>query len=475
MALYAVINGNKPCKGSFIRYVLLKSRLRDDLFREFRLLLPPRVTPTVILLAPTISDPSEHGMMEEDQIQLWRVVDGAHAEIFGRGKLNRFQLFRLSRRLSRTPNLQVLSIVRVNFECESAIRLASCLRDHPALSQVSFSDCEDEDGFLVDALAETLQYNSNITSLDFHGCWTKRTSSIDLGKVLSAAKHILDLRVVFCDVDKELATSIASGLERNQSLKSLDLTGNGIDGDSMEILKEGLLRNGSLTHLKLDFNPIGDRGVAHLADALTVNERLSELHLFRVNITPIGAEALAKALEVNRGLQMLETTYNAIGDRGVAAFARALTVNTTLKRLFSPVNGAGEDGIVEFARRLPEMRGLEGLSLGMLLDDRAVDALIEGLKCNTVLQDLFMEMPIEDADKTEAIDFYLRLNRSGRRLVRDPSVPKGLWPHVLGRASSHISDDGTPDALHYLLQARPDLLCGNGCFGLGESEHTVVY
>ena len=114
--------------------------------------------------------------------------------------------------------------------------------------------------------------------------------------------------------------------------------------------------------------------------------------------------------------------------------------------------------------------------VGLLLDDWVEDVLVAALKHNIRLSVLYMEKPIvafeEDDEHQQSqaavdMDFYLRLNRSGRRLLRgennngaDTPTPIGLWSHLLAHAASNTNSVGTPDVLYYLLQEKPDLACG---------------
>jgi hypothetical protein len=56
------------------------------------------------------------------------------------------------------------------------------------------------------------------------------------------------------------------------------------------------------------------------------------------------------------------------------------------------------------------------------------------------------------------MNFYLRLNRSGRRLIQDLQVQPALWAVILARTQEHKRHDGTPDVLYYLLREKPELL-----------------
>lgn len=117
-----------------------------------------------------------------------------------------------------------------------------------------------------------------------------------------------------------------------------------------------------------------------------------------------------------------------------------------------------------FADHLPRMKGLEQLKVGLLLSDETKDALVEGLKGNLQLSVLEMEQPIyeeiEDVSTKNGggdLDFYLRLNRGGRRLIRSANVPSSLWADIFAGSKDHAREDGSPDVLHYLLREKPEL------------------
>jgi Ran GTPase-activating protein (RanGAP) involved in mRNA processing and transport len=237
------------------------------------------------------------------------------------------------------------------------------------------------------------------------------------------------------------------------------LTGNGLDDSSIQLLSQGIIANRTtkLEFLSLDFNAFGDAGVAALSKLLLA-QRLQELHLFGNRVTAKGAAFLATALRQNTSLQSLILSFNQIGDDGAAALASALTVNVTLQNLWFPSNAVGVDGMQAFANHLPRMRGLNQLNVGMLLDDQAAEALTDALKLNSSLSILHMEQPFEleeeeGAVKNKDLDFYLRLNRSGRRLLKDEKVD-ALWPNLLSRTENGV----TPDALYYLLCEKPELV-----------------
>ena len=123
------------------------------------------------------------------------------------------------------------------------------------------------------------------------------------------------------------------------------------------------------------------------------------------------------------------------------------------------------------------MRGLQQLNIGDYFDNDAAAAVLRTIRFNTELRVLFMESILYDDERIDReIDFYLRLNHAGRKLLawqeEGPNggsssncgcgcFPLALWSNVLARADARCSSDtGAPDVLYYLLREKPDLFGG---------------
>ena len=362
--------------------------------------------------------------------------------------------------------------------------LVPSLRNKRLLS-LTLDDCSDDnDSTLADALTECRYLQSIIIrSCDFE-------PSKAWGKILRGNECLTDLRICYShslfaraeNGDRVAMTSLSEGIAGNSSLSALDLSGNGLDDESIAILSQALAVTATRTqgpivsHLTLDFNAFGDDAASRLAQVLLAsNCSLIELSLFGNRISDGGASSLARALYQNTSLTSLILSLNRMGDAGVASLARALTVNTSLHILWFPSNHFGVAGLQTWGELLPQMRGLEHLHVGMVLDQAGVDALCCGLKTNVHLKELHMELAVHEeelADQLSScrndVDFWLRLNRSGRRvLLRDdtgsiePSVgsqaaPLGLCAKILSQADSYSGC--VPDVLFYMLQEKPELL-----------------
>lgn len=342
------------------------------------------------------------------------------------------------------------------------------------LHTLCIDSSDDAEGQLMGAITIALFYNRGIEQLHLRDCRLDPVSAPSLGFLVQSSA-VSELRLCHSVLNLDMTIALSQGLLSNTSLKQLDLTGCHMDDDMVRRLSYGFIANTGVEFLSLDFNSFGDDGVAALADMLASNQSLTELQLFGNRVTAVGAEHLGRALTTNDCLQSLILSLNRIGDRGAVALAKALTVNRTLSNLCFPSNRIGQAGMEAFAEHLPRMSGLETLNVGLLLDCQAEEALTLGLKDNLRLSFLLMEKPsVGEFDEEEFVpntdelshnanmDFYLRLNRSGRRLLRQYNTHAGLWSHILANTSCNArrtkASRTVPDVLYYLLRELPDLL-----------------
>jgi Ran GTPase-activating protein (RanGAP) involved in mRNA processing and transport len=314
------------------------------------------------------------------------------------------------------------------------------------------------EGQIAVAMALSLNPMSRIRIVHVKGDLIAPKSAQALGLMLKTNRSLTELRLCHNRIDAESVSCIALGLKCNRGLKILDLLGNRLDDLAVSKIANALAYNESLEFLCLDFNDFGYRGVRSIASMLRQNRHLKELHLFGNRIDSAGAERLAEALYHNSTLETLILSFNQIGDEGAAALAKALTANTSLTKMWFPSNAIGNEGLQAFGEFLPRMKVLEELNVGDFFDNVAAEALLEGLKLNTRLSVLYMESPVYDECWMEdKLDFYLRLNKSGRSLLQTSEAPTALWATALAKANLNESEQGSPDVLFYMLKEKPDL------------------
>ena len=150
-------------------------------------------------------------------------------------------------------------------------------------------------------------------------------------------KSCLSLQLQGNAITSQGINILADSLLKNFSnLHDLWLSNNCIsDGGVLILVRTFLSKNSTLKQLHLGSNCITDKGVAYLTDWLRSNSSLTDLWLYNNQITNSGARCLAHVLRArNRHLKHLDLQWNkSITDTGAYAFINMLADNTILERL----------------------------------------------------------------------------------------------------------------------------------------------
>ena len=148
-------------------------------------------------------------------------------------------------------------------------------------------------------------------------------------------------------------------------IEMLNISGNKLPPDSIQLIIDGLSYNSSLEKLKMYASNFSSENVLHLASVLRVNTRLKELDIRGCGIQSSDSVHLAKALEENTTtqLQTLVLRGNPIGSEGADAFASMLKKNQYLKTLDLYDEGVGVEGALELIESLKHNATLEKLLL----------------------------------------------------------------------------------------------------------------
>lgn len=254
--------------------------------------------------------------------------------------------------------------------------------------------------------------------------------------------------------DEGVAQLAHALLHENSSLQVLDLRSNNMELEGTISLSELLKGSTTLRRICLGGNHIGNDGVKVLAGGLSSNTALRQLDLQGTGIGPTGAQSISEMLAENQNLHELNLSFNYLGDQGVTAIAKVLSINTTLRKLSLRRTNMSNCGANTLARQLPFMRGLQDLILiRNRIDMEGIRTLSEGLRANMELEYLHVDEKVSEPVLREII-YWIRLNRAGRRVVRDTQFPINLWPDLL----SHSNIRSNPDVMHYFMSEKPDLL-----------------
>jgi hypothetical protein len=370
--------------------------------------------------------------------------------------------------LTSNHSLKMLSFSGCVVSDEGFQSLARGLSCNSSLETLDLSLCQMEDSTII-ALVDGLRINKTLKCLDLSkNDDLSATGRAAIGRLLGY-NVLRELNLVET-VDSVDAATLTSGLSENRSIEKLSLEQAFVDDEESETCRalfESLRGNTTLRYLNICRNGVRLDGACATALKLDTMS-LDTLDLDYNTVTSCGIEALAKSLEAPCTLKELSLRNCEIDDAGLLKLGDALTTNVILDVLDVRGNDFTNSGISQFFDLLPEMKGLKAVygfrnGNGVKLTEAVGAALVEGLRENTKLQNIFADDEGETLHSSfslgvaREINFYLRLNRHGRMLLRlsgKSEPPNGLWPRVLAKLSSPRDTS----LLFYFLQNKPKIV-----------------
>ena len=374
-------------------------------------------------------------------------------------------------------NQRKLNSIEV-MNCEGKIESSFCtaiLNDR--VRQVKLINVHlDQSGF--QALGEALRVNTSVSYLRLTALTlsAKAVEAIIKGLIKNKTLSSLDLK--WSNFDNEAAVhELAKGLSENKCVRSLILSGCGLEDSQVAILLRFLTGHPSLEGLDLDGNKCGREASAALSTVLRDNKcRIRNLNLSCQRVD-IGCEMefhiISQGLAANNSVISLDISNNRVRDEDLEWISLALIKNRTLHDLNLARNKITQEGIVSIAKSIHHMRGLKKLSLwGNEVTETGANALCLGLRENFVVESLTLFQEFSCSNDIQRLTF---LNRAGRSIFQAApnSVPSSLWPFLLARINAQqmanrsrgcpASEEltATADALFYFLQG--PVLFNNRC------------
>jgi Ran GTPase-activating protein (RanGAP) involved in mRNA processing and transport len=228
------------------------------------------------------------------------------------------------------------------------------------------------------------------------------------------------------------------------------------------LLGEALAFNTGLTFLDISHNrDMGRNASAALASGLRRNSNLEHLIARDTFSGKNHVQDLFAALEENTALKTLDVSNSSFSSsvESLSTLAMAMTTNTSLKSLRLGCCEIGNDGASALGIHLPAMKGIQQINLNLNpFDTPGAKELAEGMRENFSLTSLNVatgyggtlggpppELVDDYVEEYITIEFYLKLNRGGRRVLGE-SLPIPLWPLVLEKAESDY------DVIYHLLR-----------------------
>ena len=280
----------------------------------------------------------------------------------------------LAHLIPHVPHLKKLN--NHNIAQGGAVPLITSLTAHNSLEELLL----EETGIGVEdcrALSELLSSSTSLKGLNIGGN-DLPPEAVEL--IISVLHHNTTLKWLnmWCShFSLQNTISLASVLRTNHTLVDLYLGWCNIDSDGACQLASALCTNDTLYTLSLGGNPIGGEGATAFAEMLRTNHTLVDLILAECDIDSDGACQLASALCTNDTLQVLSLGGNPIGVKGAITFSEMLLKNKSLKEL-----GIRDDSIGE----------------------EATQKLIDSLTHNTTVVTLVLPKKYESSNTSTGVD-----------------------------------------------------------------------
>ncbi|KAM5124886.1 NACHT, LRR and PYD domains-containing protein 3-like [Mantella aurantiaca] len=179
---------------------------------------------------------------------------------------------------------------------------------------------------------------------------------------------------------------LASGIRNNQTLRTLDLSDNNLEGSHFSDLMAALTTS-RIEELHLDNNHLTDRSCPHLTSGIRNNQTLRTLSLFGNNLEGSHFSDLMAALTTSR-IEELHLWNNHLTDRSCPHLASGIRNNQTLRTLGLTKNNLEGSHFSDLMAALTTSR-IEELHLDNNdLTDRSCPHLTSGIRNNQTLRTL---------------------------------------------------------------------------------------
>jgi hypothetical protein len=214
-------------------------------------------------------------------------------------------------------------------------RMIDALSCNPSISKLHLwfdrfgFDHADHHRILVDPITRLVRFCPTLTDLRIAGC-RKPIGLMEMVKGLQNNTTIRQLDLRCNSLDKFEEIYVVALLNRNHTISNLNLCGNQLGDDAMNLLAIALSHNSSITRIIFSSNGTTAKGVKHLADA--INRSVTQLVLSQNRgISEEGSEHLAYMLTCNSFLTTLLCSDCGVGESGLMSIAAAMSANTTLQ------------------------------------------------------------------------------------------------------------------------------------------------
>lgn len=232
--------------------------------------------------------------------------------------------------------------------------------------------------------------------------------------------------------------SLGSSLSMIPHVNTIDLRGNGLVGNSIEVLMNGLINTiNNVLEIDLSNNPIGRIGIKYVADYISdPNCKLYSLRIENCDLGRGGAIILAPAIGKNRSISHLNISRNRIEGDGAAAIGVGISANPFLETLEMNFNEIRGLGAASLARSLQINDSLKVLDLSY----NGLSSSPENIAMTCLMSSLAVNRTL----------VHLVLTRNNLRATDIETISKGLKYNYYLKGIHIVGNDGHLDPKGYL-------------------------
>ena len=294
-------------------------------------------------------------------------------------------------------------------DSKACATLAHLIPRIPHLKTLDLSDNPNiRQGGAVPLITSLTAHNS-LEQLQLHETGIGVEDCQVLSILLSSSASLKELDISGNELTPEAVELIISGLHYNTILTKLDMNFSCFSLQNTISLASVLSTNHTLVYLNLRDCEIDSDEACQLANALTTNDTLQTLHIEdNPRIEAIGATAFAKMLRTNSTLVCLDLCECNIDSEGACQLASALCTNDTLQKLSVSGNSIGVEGASAVAEMLQKNKSLKVLNIrDDSVGEEGIQTLIGSVKQNATVEKVYCSSKFEpfNTEDSRVTDF----------------------------------------------------------------------
>ena len=248
-------------------------------------------------------------------------------------------IIKITQPLSIISNLTVLIIQNNRITEGAADAIAIAILSNRKLEELYLGDNNLAEG--ITKISTALQYLTTLKVLDINNNNAPEEAAKELTVAIYNNRLELETLWLANNNFRSSITLIADSLTKTNTLKDIDLSGNGIPEEVAGDIASVIDSNRSLQSVRLSNNLLMSNGMIKIAQSLSKLSTLTLLHISENKIDDRAAEAVAAVILNNSKLDDLFLNYNQF-QTGTIMIAKALRNISTLTRLEFNSNGLPE-------------------------------------------------------------------------------------------------------------------------------------